>query len=118
MTAESGVVRTERRSTPRKPAVLAVSLDSESKSGRHGVTRDLSPQGLLVVTPSKFSPGERIDVKVLVGGVMTAVEGRIARVDVNPVSSPELWRYRVGIELSQPMPVDLIEQSLGRIRVA
>lgn len=118
MTAESGVMRTERRSTPRKAAVLAVSLDSAEKAGRHGVTRDLSPNGLLIVTPSKFSPGEKVGVKVLVGGVATAVEGRIARVDVNPVSSPELWRYRVGVELEEPMPLHFIEESLGRIRVA
>lgn len=114
MTAESGADRTERRSTPRKPAVLAVSLDTEDRTGRHGVTRDLSAKGLLIVTPSRFSPGERVGVKVLAGGIETSARGRIARVEQNPISSPELWRYRVGVALEDTMPMDLIEQSVGR----
>jgi hypothetical protein len=95
-----------------------VSLETEEKTGRHGVTRDLSSNGLLIVTPSRFSPGEKVGVKVLVGGVETSMEGRIARVDVNPISSPELWRYRVGVALAAPLPIEKIEQGLARVRIA
>ena len=37
------------------------------------------------------------------------VRGRVIRVDENPVSSPELWRWRVGVELEAALPADLIE---------
>lgn len=84
--------------------MIAVGLASEVKPGRHGVTRDLSAKGLLIVTPSHFTKGDRLKITVhgTDGGV--DVEGRVARVDENPISSPELWRYRVGVELDQPLP--------------
>lgn len=103
MTGETAV-KSERRSNPRKPAVMAVSLDSAAKTGRHGVTRDLSTNGLLIVTPSQFTPGDRVDVKLIVGGETASFGGHVRRVDVNPISSPELWRYRVGVELDEPLP--------------
>jgi hypothetical protein len=109
MHAQSGIMRTERREVPRTPAVLAVGLASDSKPGRHGVTRDLSPRGLLIVTPSQFVKGERISITVHAGGVGVDVHGHVIRVDENPVSSPELWRWRVGVKLDGTLPSDLIE---------
>ncbi len=90
---------------------MAVALASEKKGGRHGVTRDISAKGLLVVTPSQFSKGDRLKITVHAGDVGVDVSGRVARVDENPISSPELWRYRVGIELDEPLPFALTESS-------
>jgi hypothetical protein len=72
------------------------------------VTRDLSAKGLLIVTPSRFKKGDRLKIKVHAGKFGLDVAGIVARVDENPISSPELWRYRVGIELDEPLPVTLI----------
>ncbi|MBX3258555.1 MAG: PilZ domain-containing protein [Labilithrix sp.] len=105
----SSSVRDDRRGTPRTPAVLAVALDSENKPARHGVTRDLSANGLLIVTPTHFAKGERLKIKVHAGALGLDVVGRVARVDENPISSPELWRYRVGVQLDEPLPVDLAD---------
>jgi hypothetical protein len=103
-------VRDDRRDNPRTAAVLAVALESDTKGGRHGVTRDLSTKGLLIVTPSHFMKGDRLKIKVHAGaGAGVDVVGRVTRVDENPISSPELWRYRVGIELDEPLPVSLVE---------
>jgi hypothetical protein len=126
MHVESGIMRTERREVPRTAAVLAVGLASDSKPGRHGVTRDLSPRGLLIVTPSHFVKGERISITVHAGGASAVdVHGRVIRVDENPVSSPELWRWRVGVQLDDTLPSDLIQHgasiasiSSGKIRQA
>jgi hypothetical protein len=106
----SSSVRDDRRGEPRTAAVLSVALDSETKGGRLGVTRDLSATGLLVVTPSHFTKGDRLKIKVHSGaGTGVDVIGRVTRVDENPISSPELWRYRVGIELDCPLPVQLLD---------
>jgi hypothetical protein len=94
------------------PAVLAVGLDTDKKQGRHGVTRDLSDTGLLVVTPSSFKPGDRVRVTVHACGEDVNVSGVVARVEENPVSSPELWRWRVGIALDTPLPSDFVERGL------
>ncbi|OJY31067.1 MAG: hypothetical protein BGO98_45090 [Myxococcales bacterium 68-20] len=105
----SSSVRDDRRGQPRAPAILAVGLESETKSSRHGVTRDVSSNGLLIVTPSHFAKGDRIKIKVHAGAVGVDVVGRVARVTENPISSPELWRYRVGVELDEPLPVALVD---------
>lgn len=121
MTADSGTVRRDRRRAERKPAVLAVALDSGEKRGRHGVTRDLSSKGMLVVTPSSFKLGDRVEVTVHAGSEGVALVGHIARIDENPVSSPELWRWRVGIELDAPIPPEFVERGArvsGRVRTS
>ena len=105
----SSSVREDRRVSRRHAAVLAVALESDSKVARHGVTRDLSTRGLLIVTPSQFAKGDRLKIKVHAGKVGLDVIGRVTRVDENPISSPELWRYRVGVELEQPLPTDVID---------
>ena len=109
MMASSSSVRDDRRGKPRTAAVLAVALESETKAARHGVTRDLSAKGLLIVTPSQFSKGDRLRITVHAGTVGVDVVGRVTRVDENPISSPELWKYRVGVELEQPLPAAVIE---------
>lgn len=103
------MTRDDRRVERRTAAVLAVALESETKGGRHGVTRDLSSKGLLVVTPSRFAKGDRLRIK-LHGRGQAGVDviGRVTRVDENPISSPELWRYRVGVELDEPLPPSLV----------
>ena len=99
----------DRREEPRTSVVMAVALESETKAGRHGVTRDLSTRGLLIVTPSHFTKGDRLKIKVHgSAGADVDVEGRVTRVDENPISSPELWRYRVGVELDAPLPVSIV----------
>jgi len=112
MVADSGLVRTDRRREKRTAAVLAVALDTTDKQNRHGVTRDLSTTGLLVVTPSSFKRGDKVQVTVHAGGEDLAVTGHVARVDENPVSSPELWRWRVGIELEAPLPSAFVERGV------
>ena len=99
--------REDRRENSRTAAVLAVGLASDVKAARHGVTRDLSEKGLLVVTPSRFTKGDRLKITVHTTDASMEVEGRVARVVENPISSPELWRYRVGVELDQPLPTNL-----------
>lgn len=110
MAVDSGMTQQDRRRAERTLAVLAVALDSPEKQGRHGVTRDVSESGLLVVTPSAFRLGDRVQVTVHAGGEDRAAAGRVARIDENPVSSPELWRWRVGIALDEPLPRDFVEK--------
>lgn len=100
---ESSARSTDRRVKPRTPAVFAVGLESETKTARSGVTRDLSANGLLIVTRSHFSKGDRLKIQLHVRGGLHDVVGRVVRVDENPISSPELWRYRVGIVLEEPL---------------
>jgi hypothetical protein len=78
------------------PVVLAVELSSKSKPGRCGVTRNASGKGLLIVTPSRFSVGDELDVAVHVGERSGRSSAKVVRVEENTKESCETWRYRLG----------------------
>lgn len=101
----------DRRTAPRITAFFAVELSSAAKRSRCGVTRNASDGGLLVVTPSRFAPADALDLAVHVEGFSAQLKGRVVRIDENPASSPELWRYRLAIALDEPLPAEL----LGRV---
>jgi hypothetical protein len=101
----------ERRTKPRIPAYIAVELSSATKPMRTGVTRNASRQGLLVVTPSRFKPADTLELNVHVPGFCATLKGRVVRVDENPISSSELWRYRLAIELDEPLPPELLDRA-------
>jgi hypothetical protein len=101
----------ERRTKPRIPAYFAVEISSAAKRLRCGVTRNASGQGLLVVTPSRFKPNDELELAVHVEGYCAQVKGHVVRIDENPVSSSELWRYRLGIELDEPLPTELLSRA-------
>lgn len=98
----------ERRTKPRVPAYFAVQISSPAKRMRCGVTRNASRQGLLVVTPSRFQPSDALELALHADGFCAQVKGRVVRVDENPVSSSELWRYRLAVALDEPLPAELL----------
>lgn len=100
-----------RRKAQRVPAVIAVELSSKSKPGRCGVTRNASGKGLLIVTPSRFSVGDELDVSVHVGGQLGRASARVVRVEENSPSSSEVWRYRLAVELDAALSEDLLEEA-------
>lgn len=100
----------DRRTAPRVTAFFAVEMSSPSKSSRCGVTRNASDKGLLVVTPSRFAPADPLELAVHVEGLCAHLRGRIVRIDENPASSHELWRYRLAIQLDEPLPAALLDR--------
>lgn len=99
----------DRRRISRTNAVFAVRLHSEARPERLGVVRDTSEQGLLVVTPSAFKPGERLELTVFAGDESYDLSGVVSRVSENEPDSAETWRWRVGIALDQVLPQVVIE---------
>jgi hypothetical protein len=96
------------------PVVLAVELSSKAKPGRCGVTRNASGKGLLIVTPSRFSVGDELDVSVHFPEARThtgRVGGRVVRVEENGRDSAETWRYRLAVELEETLPGELLEDA-------
>lgn len=106
-----------RRKSQRMPATLAVELSSKGKAGRCGVTRNASEKGLLIVTPSRFSVGDELDLAVHMGSQLGRVSARVVRVEENDVGSTETWRYRLAVELDGTLPDSLLDAVLvGRAR--
>lgn len=103
-----------RRSSPRVPVTLAVELNSKSKQGRCGVTRNASGKGLLIVTPSRFAVGDELDLAVHVGTQSDRTSARVVRVEENTRDSAEVWRYRLAVELHGKLSDALIEEACAR----
>lgn len=103
-----------RRSAPRIPAILAVELSSSSKPGRCGVTRNASGKGLLIVTPSRFSVGDELQLSVHVGEQTGQVGARVVRVEENAKDSTEVWRYRLAVEIEGSLPDALLAEAATR----
>lgn len=112
----------DARKQPRLPVVLAVEMSSSAKKGRCGVTRNASSKGLLIVTPSRFSVGDELEVAVHASGRAKRVNARVVRVEENSRDSREVWRYRLAVELEGSLSEDLLwaaaERSSGVVRVA
>lgn len=102
----------------RLPVVLAVELSSKAKPGRCGVTRNASGKGLLIVTPSRFSVGDELDVAVHVGDHSGRASARVVRVEENGKDSAETWRYRLAVELDGALPEAFLEEARARAPTA
>jgi hypothetical protein len=96
------------------PVVLAVELSTKAKPGRCGVTRNASGKGLLIVTPSRFSVGDEIDVAVHIGERSGRASAKVVRVEENAKESCETWRYRLAVELDGALPDELLEEAAAR----
>ena len=104
----------EARIQPRIPAIFAVELSSKAKPGRCGVTRNASGKGLLIVTPSRFSVGDELDLAVHVGTVSGRTSARVVRVEENARESTEVWRYRLAVELHGELSDELLDEVRAR----
>lgn len=101
----------QRRKALRVNAVFAVELSSKAKPGRCGVTRNASGSGLLIVTPSRFDVGDELDVAVHVGTQLSRASARVVRVEENRRDSPEVWRYRLAIEVHGAFSAPLVDDA-------
>ena len=102
------------RRVPRLPVALAVELSSKAKPGRCGVTRNASGKGLLIVTPSRFDVGEKLELSVHIGSQSGRASARVVRVEENGRDSSEMWRYRLAVELDGTLPESLIDEARAR----
>ena len=114
MVPDSSPPSDPRRKSQRMPAILAVELSSKSKPGRCGVTRNASEKGLLIVTPSRFSVGDEVDLAVHVGSQLGRASARVVRVEENALGSAEVWRYRLAVELDGTLPDALLDEARAR----
>jgi hypothetical protein len=104
----------EARIEPRVPVVFAVEMSSKAKAHRCGVTRNASGKGLLIVTPSRFTVGDELDLSVHLGACSGRASARVVRVEENARDSAEVWRYRLAVELDGTLPSELISEMHAR----
>lgn len=89
----------ERRRAQRVPTYVAVEINSSTRKGRIGVSRDANGRGILVATPTRFEVGEEVELDLYLSKQKKiVVKGHVRRVETTDDLPHELWRYRLGIE--------------------
>ena len=95
----------ERRRNNRRNAFTAVSINTPTRRGRFGMTRNISRTGMLIGTASRFQIGEqawltfRSDKRSVHN-----LRGRIVRLQVNDQAETPIWHYLMAVRLSDPIP--------------
>lgn len=95
-------------------AVATASDESGVQEKRFGdrfaIARDLSLDGVLVGTPSRFTVGDRIELLFRApGGPLdeTHVRGEVVRVARNESDAAFVWSYLVAVRFEEPMLMSL-----------
>jgi hypothetical protein len=95
----------EQRSAQRFDAIVVVSLDDK---GSYGVARDASERGLLIATRHVLETGDRLNVTLQTSSGAIERSCRVVRVTVTPPE--EAWRFRVALELDEPLPKETVDE--------
>lgn len=98
----------DRRGSERVRAFLAVELSSEVKRNRFGVTRNASSRGLLIITQSRFTVGELLEVCVRAPDLAETVRARVVRVEATDAREP--WPFRLALALDAELPPAMIQR--------
>lgn len=70
----------------RLPVRFPVAIESPAKPGRVGVVRNVSQRGVLLGTPSRYQPGQRVRLrfKTRSGGPEFDLPATVVRIDHDP----------------------------------
>jgi eukaryotic-like serine/threonine-protein kinase len=96
--------RADRRRHERLPSAFAVGLHAR-RGPRVGVCRSYARSGLVIASPSRFAPGETIEVELpgsCTGSSPLLAPGRVVRVGRNPEGG--VFSELTVIELAAPIP--------------
>jgi hypothetical protein len=95
----------DRRIHTRHRINFPVQIDSERKKDRIGVARNVSVRGLLLGTPSRFQPGERVTLELVLASERAErerVTGRVVRVSEDGDAG---WFARlIAVEFDRDVP--------------
>jgi hypothetical protein len=100
----------ERRHSIRYNSRLPTRIHTKTKSDRIGVSRNLSSDGALIVTSSRFAIGERAMLQFpfdLDPANAVSVLGRVVRLQVNAQPAGIWQSFACGIEFFEPLHAEL-----------
>ena len=100
------MTESERRSCPRHPIHVAVSITTVDRHDRVGVTRDLSASGLLFHSLSRFQPGEKVWLVFQAAERANCATGEVVRAAQDPHET-SLLRYLTAVRFDAPIELAL-----------
>jgi hypothetical protein len=100
-------VSSERRKHRRYRAHFAVSVDAGERTARAGVSQNVSVEGLLFNSRSRFAAGEEITVTLLLRDTLedaTRVKAKVVRVQTAGARTNLPWRHMTAVRFDGPVP--------------
>ncbi len=94
-----------RRRAQRHVVVVPVQIDSDQRKERLGVTRDVSDSGTMLLSNSKFTVGEKLELTFYVTSNPQDVKKTVGEViRVEQLQSGLQWRYAMALAFKSPLP--------------
>ena len=91
----------ERRSAPRVTAYLAGEIETAEGKTSVAITRDVGPNGLLLLSRSRYAVGDPVSLTILAGVGAEAervqVKGKVVRQEKLEPGESDLWRNKVAL---------------------
>jgi len=94
-----------RRRSERHVVVVPVQIDSAQRKERLGVTRDVSQSGTLLLSNSKFTVGEKLELTFYVSQDPNSAQKAVGEVvRVEQLQAGLQWRYGMALTFKIPLP--------------
>jgi hypothetical protein len=93
----------DRRAAPRHEAYVSAALETSQGRSTIAITRDISAQGLLILTRIGLAVGDVVKLTVALAGAKHTLSGKVVRVE--PMEPHELWRHKVALVADSADPV-------------
>jgi len=107
---DTDLTSTDRRAGSRQDAAIPIRIDTDARPDRVGIIWNMSHQGALVGTPSRFQIADRALLRLCSDGREPRdVEARIVRIEVNDPKSAGIFRYRMAVRFFEPLPMGALE---------
>lgn len=96
----------ERRVAKRYVLWIPVQLTNGPELQMLAVSRNISWSGALMIAGASLERGERVQLTLQLPGSAEErkLEGEIVRVEDNDDDPDGLWRYRIAVKFSEPVP--------------
>ena len=104
----------ERRASPRRNASIAGEIETAEGKASIAITRDVSAQGLLLLSRMEHAIGDALKMKLVVGQTTFEIAVKVARQDVMSPHESSLWRTKVGVVVDDQAQLATIIEALDR----
>lgn len=97
----------ERRASRRHNVWFPIQVDADTRENRLAICHDCSVTGVLLRTPSRFQPGERVKITFRVRKAQHApveTTGEVVRVNETQTDGFTWWPRLVAIRFDQAIP--------------
>ena len=104
----------ERRASPRRNASLAGEIETGEGKASIAITRDVSAQGLLLLSRREHGVGDALKMKLVVGADNFEITAKVVRQEALSPNESSLWRTKVAVLVDDEAALATVIAALDR----